>query len=205
MTALAEGLGMHSSFSTLGRQPVHGKRPGYTLLELVLVVAVLGIVAAISYPVVTSMYAYEKVKSAADIVRANLAKARSHAMSEGRPYKMAVVHNKGSYRIAPDSPSFWSGSGSGDQGSGGSGPLVATEKLPYGIRFSTGGAAAAASSSMDDDTSADSEDWESWSSTATFLPDGTATEDTDITLQVSGSRPVVLKLRAMTGAVTLEQ
>jgi len=184
---------------------VHGKRPGYTLLELVLVVTVLGIVLAISYPVVTSMYAHEKVKSAADSVRASLAKARSQAMSEGRPYKMAVVPNKGSYRIAPDSPSYWSGSGSGDQGSGVSGSLVATQKLPYGIRFSTGGAVPAASSSMDDDTSADTEDWESWSSTATFLPDGTATEDTDITLQVSGSRPVVLKLRAMTGAVTMEQ
>ncbi|MFL5241168.1 MAG: Tfp pilus assembly protein FimT/FimU [Gemmataceae bacterium] len=184
---------------------MQGKRPGYTLLELVLVTAVLGIVAAVSYPIITSMYTYEKVKSAADSVRAGLAKARSHAMSEGRPYKMAVVPNKGSYRIAPDSPSYWSGSGSGDQGAGGSGPMVSTEKLPYGIRFTTGGAVSSVSSSADDDSSADSEDWESWSKTATFLPDGTATEDTDITLEVSGTKPVTLKIRAMTGSVTMEQ
>jgi len=187
---------------------VKAKRPGFTLMEVVLVAALLAIVAGITYPVVTSMYAHEKVKAAADSVRGSMANARSRAVTEGRRYKLAIVPNKGSFRIAPDSPSYWSGSGTGDEGTSNSnGPLVMTDKLPKGISFSTEGSASSSSSSgggQDDDVN-ESISWDSWSDAATFLPDGTATEDRDITLSVNGSKPVVLKLRAMTGSVTMEQ
>jgi prepilin-type N-terminal cleavage/methylation domain-containing protein len=183
---------------------VKAKRPGFTLLEVVLVAALLVILAAITYPTASSMYAHEKVKAAADSVRGSMANARSRAVSEGRRYKLAVVANKGNFRIAPDSPSYWSGSGTGDEGaSNRTGPLVLTDKLPKGISFSTG-ASDSASFGGDDDAN-ESVSWDSWTDAATFLPDGTATEDRDITLSVNGTKPVVLKLRAMTGTVTMEQ
>jgi prepilin-type N-terminal cleavage/methylation domain-containing protein len=186
---------------------VKAKRPGFTLLEVMLVAAILAIVAAISYPMASSMFAHEKVKAAADAVRGSMANARSRAMSESRPYKLAYVPNKGHYRIAPDSPSYWSGSGKGDDStsSGNGQALVTTDKLPGGISFSSGGSASSSSGGNDDDSSADSVSWDSWSEAATFLPDGSATEDKEITLHVEGSKPVVLKLKATTGAVTMEQ
>src|ERR1700730_18183570 len=84
-------------------QLVKAKRPGFTLMEVVLVAALLAIVAGITSPVVTSMYAHEKVKAAADSVRGSMANARSRAVTEGRRYKLAIVRNKGNFRIAPDS------------------------------------------------------------------------------------------------------
>jgi prepilin-type N-terminal cleavage/methylation domain-containing protein len=187
-------------------QPVKAKRPGFTLLEVVLVAALLVILAAITYPTASSMFAHEKVKAAADSVRGSMANARSRAVSEGRRYKLAIVANKGNFRIAPDSPSYWSGSGTGDEGtSNSSGPLVMTDKLPKGISFSTSGSDSSSGSSGGDDDANESISWDSWSDAATFLPDGTATEDRDITLSVNGTKPVVLKLRAMTGTVTMEQ
>jgi prepilin-type N-terminal cleavage/methylation domain-containing protein len=186
---------------------VKAKRRGFTLLEVVLVAALLVIVAAITYPIASSMFAHEKVMAAADSVRGSMANARNRAVSEGRAYKLAVVPNKGNYRIAPDKPSYWSGSGAGDDSAsaatGNGQALVTTDKLPNGICFATGGSSSS-SSSGDDDSSADSVGWDSWSETATFLPDGTAAEDKEITLHVEGAKPVVLKLRATTGTVTME-
>src|SRR5438045_428621 len=85
------------------------RRPSYTLLELVLVIALLGILTAISYPSLDSMYGHYQLTAATDMVRAGWASARSRALDEGRPYRFAVVPNQGNFRIAPDSSDFWSG------------------------------------------------------------------------------------------------
>lgn len=182
-------------------------RPGYTLLEVTLAVVVVAIIGAVSIPYIQAMYGHDRVLTAADSIRAGLADARSHAMIEGRAYRVAVVPNTGNFRVAPDSPAYWSGSGSGNSSSS-EGAWVQAQKLPNGICFTIGSKdapVALATSSRDDGTAADVTDLTEYSSTATFLPDGSATEDKEITLSIPGSKPVVLKLRAATGTVTLEQ
>src|SRR5262245_26003542 len=85
------------------------RRAGFTLFEVVLVMAVLVIAAALTYPSLKGMYGYFKVHGAVDSVRAAWAQARAHAIEEGRPYRFAVEPDGSHYRVAPDHNDFWNG------------------------------------------------------------------------------------------------
>jgi hypothetical protein len=45
----------------------------------------------------------------------------------------------------------------------------------------------------------------SWVPVAVFLPDGTAAEDAMVSFQKGGSRPIIMRLRALTGVATTSQ
>jgi prepilin-type N-terminal cleavage/methylation domain-containing protein len=153
-------------------------RPGYTLFELVLVVAVLAAAAAVAYPSVESMYGYYRVTAAVDQVRGAWAAARAHATEEGRPYRCEIAADSGKLRVAPDG---------GDPGGDGDAPPFNLEAdLPKGVRVTTSGPSGEGGGTA----------------VTVFLPDGTARDDAELTFQAPGSRSVVLRLRALTGIVT---
>jgi hypothetical protein len=170
-------------------------------LELVCVLAIIAIITAVSYPTVLSMYGQYRLQAASDGVRASWVRARAQAVEEGQRYRFAVVPNKGNYRIAPDSPEFWSGSmPTFDPDNP---PLVFEDNLPKGIRFS-----------LDKNTEPDQDGDSSfpvgevepnqWVSAAFFEADGSAQEDVEIAFHSAGNRPVILKLRAMTGIASVK-
>jgi len=169
---------------------VSPRRPAYTLLEVVLTLSVIVIVAAIALPSTLSMYSQHKLRAATDTVRAGWAGARSHAIDEGRPYRFAVQPNTGSFRIAPDDQSFWSGSPTIDNDHP---ALILEDALPTGIRFAMDGAGNSASGGSGQ-----------WTTVAVFQSDGTAQDDVDIVFQMDDSRPLVLTLRAMTGTSSVK-
>jgi prepilin-type N-terminal cleavage/methylation domain-containing protein len=180
-------------------------RRGYTLLELAIVVAILAIVAAAAYPTMESMYADLQVSSAVDQVRAAWTSARVRAVDEGRPYRFAVVPGKGNFRIAPDSSEFWTGSGGSTANTGDNStdkPLLFEDALPKGVAFAVADSAALAAI---DDTKLPigSVDPAQYSSVATFLPDGTSREDVRVIFSRKGVPPIVLRIRGITGAVTV--
>ncbi len=192
------------------RQP----RRGYTLLELVLVCAVIVVLAALSVPTLASLYGPYKMDAAVDSVRAAWAQARARAIEDGRPYRFAVVPNTGYYRVAPDAPEFWSGSG-GPTSEPGKPGLVVADALPKGVRFtvssgSSGGSAPPPSSSSAGDaglggdvlSSPPPQSPSAYTTPIVFMPDGTTREDAEIVFQLRGARSVSLSLRAMTGVVT---
>jgi type II secretory pathway pseudopilin PulG len=183
---------------------VNRARPAYTLFEVVLVLALLVILAALAYPSLDGMYADFKLTQAADQLRACWSRARAQAIDEGRSYRFCVLKNKGNFRAAPDSSDFWSGSGSpapsndpNDQ------PLVIDEALPKGIRFSTPENYSANSQDPGGDSSMPpgKVDSGSWTNLFTFLPNGTASDDVDIVLDLPRARPVLVRLRGLTGSV----
>jgi prepilin-type N-terminal cleavage/methylation domain-containing protein len=183
---------------------VPSRRPAYTLLELVLVMAVIAIIGAISYPSIDSMYGSYKVQGAMDSLRAGWASARVHAMEEGRPYRFAVLPGKGNFRIAPDSPEFWNGDAATSTDPN-SGPLVFNGTLPKGVRMTFAGQDG--EDDKDQDTVADPEstDPSQYVTAAIFLPDGTARDDVEISFQCRGTRPQALQLRAMTGLAAVKR
>ena len=63
----------------------HRKNAGLTLVELLVTVTIMGMVVAISVPIIKPMLASNKVKSGADIVAGFLAQARNRAVEENRP------------------------------------------------------------------------------------------------------------------------
>jgi prepilin-type N-terminal cleavage/methylation domain-containing protein len=181
-------------------------RPGYTLLELVLVLVLLVIVASLVYPSIDAMNGSGRMTQAADMIRAAWAAARSHAIDEGQPYRFAIVPNMGNLRVAPDQPSYWSGTGRPSTPADPTNPpQVLSEALPKGLRFQTANATPSAGLTPGDSSSLPPETvpLESWSARALFLPDGTAREDVVIILAEKGGRQMTLYLRALTGAVTV--
>jgi prepilin-type N-terminal cleavage/methylation domain-containing protein len=175
-------------------------RRGYTLFEVLLVVALLVLMAAIVVPSLDAMYADYRLGAAVDGVRASWAQSRAHAMDEGRPYRFAIVPGKSNYRVGPDSADFWNGS-TPNPADPANPPLVLEDALPRGVSFTT---ADAANQPQGGDTvlPAGSVDSSMWVSTAVFLPDGTARHNVEIVFQARGCKSIALRLRALMGVVT---
>jgi hypothetical protein len=173
-------------------------------MELALVLALIIIITALAYPSLDAMYGSYRATAAADMVRASWASARSRAVNDGQSYRFAVVFGKGNYRIAPDSADAWSG-GDGAANST-TPPLIVEDALPKGVCFTNSGPGGGGDLSPSSDTvlPPGSVDPASYTPTAVFLPDGTARDDVEITFVTRGAQPVVLRLRALTGIVTVK-
>jgi prepilin-type N-terminal cleavage/methylation domain-containing protein len=171
-------------------------RRGFTLLEVTLVLAVIVLVAAMAYPSIEAMYGDVRLTAAADQIRARWADARTKAIEEGRAYRFAVQAD-GKFRVAPDADDFWSGGGGTPAANTESNdpdapPLILEDALPKGVLFG------------DETNSGGGSDGGPWTTILKFFPDGTASADRTITIQAEGYRTVQLKVRALTGAVTVE-
>jgi prepilin-type N-terminal cleavage/methylation domain-containing protein len=176
-------------------------RRGFTLFEIMVVMAVLVIFAALSYPSIENMYSFYRVQAAADALRGSWAEARTRAMEEGRPYRFSVVLGKGNYRVAPDSGDYWAGDTPAPADPNNP-PLVQSDALPKGIRFRRADTPAG-DSDAETVLPTDSVATSQWSSLAVFLPDGTARDDVAIVLEAGGSRPLIVRLRGLTGGVSV--
>ncbi|MBX7102481.1 MAG: hypothetical protein K1X57_00265 [Gemmataceae bacterium] len=159
------------------------RRGGFTILELSLVLAVIIVIAAISVPNIDAMYSDVKLSAAADLVRSRWAEARARAVEDGIPYRFAVTPNSGSFRVELETPD------EAAMSDGDTRPLSINDTLPGKVVF--------ASADATGDNTADG-----MQTVAVFLPDGTARGDVEVVFKAGGTRGLVLKLRALTGAVT---
>jgi len=165
---------------------VKDQRKAFTLMEMVLVMAILVVISALAYPAIDSLYASSRLTAAQDMIRARWSETRSRALSERRSYRFAVKDSTVAFKIPPDSTEFW---GDGDPSSGQTPddqkPLVMEGNLPDKVLFGN-----------DNGTTGSGGDWRTL---VTFLSDGTAKEDVEINLSTRGAGAVTLKLRASTG------
>jgi prepilin-type N-terminal cleavage/methylation domain-containing protein len=182
---------------------VSRRRAGFTLFELVLVLALVAILAAISYPSMNAMYASIRITEAGDQVRAAWARARARAMNEAVPYRFGIIPNQGNFRIAPDLPDYWAGKGDLPPPSDPANPpLVLEGAVTKGVRlFALKSAPTGGDSEGDTVLPPEAVNTGAYVTVATFLPDGTAREDVELRLQTQGSRPLVLRLRGLTGVI----
>jgi prepilin-type N-terminal cleavage/methylation domain-containing protein len=163
-------------------------RPAFTLLEVLLVLAILLILGAAAYPTLNGMWGDVKVKAAADQVRGAWVEARAAAIEDGRAYKFGVQKDTGKFRVAPAS-SFVEVANLGEDSAP---PFVQEGELKSGITFDLTGK---------DDLPGEGE----WTIVVEFNPDGTCKTDVEVTLSDKDTdiTPLVVKVRAMTGAVTV--
>jgi prepilin-type N-terminal cleavage/methylation domain-containing protein len=165
---------------------VRTPRRAYTLLEVVLVMAVLAIVTSLAYPFAVGWFSGHKMTAASDQVRAKLTDAKRMAQQEGRPYRFSVKENTGMWRMAPEGAEFWDG--------------VTDEMWEElkDVRFSN------VTSLLDEggDAQVAAQDG---TRTVTFLPDGSARANVRLGVSNPQGQPsVVLQIRADTGTVTEE-
>lgn len=146
-------------------------RSGYSLMELMVVCAVLVVAGAVAVPVVRTMFTGSRLDAARDTVRSSLSRARQLAVKESRSYRFDIRNNTGFYRISPD-----------DQPEAGGVEM----SLPEEVFFC-----------CDDDQLGGND----WSTLAVFLPDGSAENNATVQIRTANTAPVTLQLRATTGSV----
>lgn len=78
-------------------------RPGYTILELLAVLAVIIIIGAVVLPSTSTLWGSSRSDAAADQVRGELAAARSWAIQEGIPVRVALSADGTKLRRGPES------------------------------------------------------------------------------------------------------
>ena len=86
------------SFCSSRRESLRSSGKGFTLVEIILVVAILAIAAVMVIPMISSG-AEMQLRSAADIVAADLEYAKSMAISRGQNFSVVFDKNTESYRI----------------------------------------------------------------------------------------------------------
>jgi hypothetical protein len=146
---------------------------------MVLVLAVMLLATAIAYPYLDALRDDINMTAGADKVRAAWAEARLRAIEDSQPYKFGIVPGQNGFRVTPDN------------GDASAAPAL-EGTLPKGITFSL-------------DRSDLGSDGDGYVTLVTFQPNGSASDDVQITLTASGTRPVTLGLRSLTGAVSVRR
>lgn len=177
---------MTSVARKISRRRPCNRSAGYTLVEILVVLAVIIIIGVVAAPSLLSLFGNTKQKAALDIVKARMADARGRAMSDGIPYRLAISADGTRLRVAPDGPSFADPAIAGD---GRTVPLVIETTLDS----TTAGLDLPPDGMVSSDSSG-------WSTVATFLPDGTCKEvSQSIKLEQPGYPPIYVHIRGLSG------
>lgn len=173
---------------------IRNTRRGFTLLEILLVMAVLLILAAVTIPSLSSLYGNVRQRAAADVVRARLADARALAMETGTAYRVAISADNTKIRVGPDGADF------GDLPA--SAQATGTAKVIESTLEK-----ATVERGIEPDEPPAVVDASGWMTVVTFLHDGTCKEDTVMVRILEGDFPPLrIQIRGVTGGTrTLPQ
>jgi prepilin-type N-terminal cleavage/methylation domain-containing protein len=197
-----------------------GANRAFTLLELLLVVAIIVIITAVAGMATQGPMARQRLRAAADTVRSDWCVARDNAMSSGETYTFRYRVRGDVYRFGPDeglslndlssqpgsSPAGTSpGSSTSSEGESSDDtlPPPVQKTLPKGIRF-YGENGLAELAAMGDSAALESAgDSGTWSEPIYFYADG-STSDARVLLAADKRGAVRLSLRGVTGTVTVD-
>lgn len=161
-------------------------RTGYTLIELIVVLAVLTIIGAVLIPTLSGLRRDTRTKAGVDLVRGMMADARGNAMVTGLNYRLSMSADGKKLRVAPELLDT-----TGElPASVGSPPAAREEDMPTGVTLVP----------LDDDPLPP--DANGWTPIVTVLNDGTCRDDlVELKVVEAGTQPVVVRIRGLTGAV----
>ncbi len=165
-------------------------RSGYTLFELIVVMALLLLLAAVVLPSVGAFRGDTRQKGAADALRGELATARGRAMEEGRPYRIAISQGGNRIRRAPDTQDFGTVTAFGH-------PDSSAAVVEYELAHVTAEVVEVNNSTSGIVTES------GWTTIATVLPNGSCLEDSVIVavrdVTNSTGMPMRIFIRGLTG------
>jgi type II secretory pathway pseudopilin PulG len=188
------------------------RRQAFTLVEVMLTLCLMVIIAGLAWPVLIGGFANQRLRGAADQIRAEWVAARVEAMDSGRTYLFRYTPDDGRFCLEPhaaaesaDDPVFndsFDGA-SGGQGYAG-GPRPAAENtLPDGVTFVASETAPDPRAALIESQSSAGDLLEvGWSEPIFFYPDGTAST-ARLVLRNQNDRRIQLSLRGLTGVVTI--
>ena len=191
----------------MARRPTtRSGRRAFTLVEVVLVLVVLTLIAATTWPSLQRSLADHRLRNAADMIRADWARARAEAMASGVAQRFRYALDEQTYWIEPceDLASSAGERLSTDEIAQASGSSESDRsRLPKDIAFVEGELVAESSEETWTDSTAPSENGES-EPPIVFLPDGTCSS-ARLVLQNEYDRGVTVKIRGLTAISTVGQ
>ena len=175
------------------KMAVTSPRHAYTLIELMLVMALIVAAAALTVPAMKAMLVDARISASGDVVRARMADTRGKAMEDGRPWKLGFIANSGVFQLAPEGSGVWGGA---DKDPVMQDDLIRDE-LPKDIIFALNAGDISGNVPSSSSTY-------TWETIGVYLPDGSARDDATIYFGHQGIAPLRMVLRGLTGAVAIE-
>ncbi len=184
-------------------------RRGFTLVEVLLTLALITIIAGVAWTALQRPMAQQRLRSAADAVKTGWCQARVDAMKSGHTYAFRYAVHGDRYHLGPnDDPSQTTPAPvqvtASDDELGGEDPLPPAEDktLPQGIKFMTDDSGGDLGSASDDTQSDVADSGDGWSDPILFYSDG-STSDAKVVLAYNRHAAMRLSLRGITGSVTV--
>jgi type II secretion system protein H len=183
----------------------HDRRGGFTLIEVLLVLAVLLVMASLVWPSLDWMYRQHRLRQAAESVRVRLSAARLRAVEAGFPYQFRF--EPGGYRFVVLPTDVGSTAGPAAQAA----PIAwkAAGSLPTKMRFDVPTTANVGAQPLAADLFTGLPDAQllaavNWSAPILFHTDGSA-DSVVLTLSDQQQQTVELSIRGLTGGVTVSK
>jgi type II secretory pathway pseudopilin PulG len=166
-------------------------RRGYTLFEIIVILALLILLGVAIIPTLTGFYGNTRQRAAADAIRSRLADARARAMEEGIPYRVALHEDKTRIRLAPDLEEYV-GLAPDDP------PAFNSKVIEDKLTPATAELVIEGGSDLVADPGG-------WITIAVFKPTGDCKEDRVVKIDVKERdfRPIRIEVRGMTGSTTV--
>jgi type II secretion system protein H len=162
-------------------------RHGFTLFELIVVITLMLLLAAVLIPSLSSFRGDTRQRAAADTIRGELAVARARAMEEGKPYRVAIRDDGTRIRRAPDDANFEQAIAS-DSASG------SASVVDYAFENVTATVVAEQDGTIPQALNG-------WVTVATVQPDGTCREDTALLVLKENDLPgLYIRVRGLTSS-----
>lgn len=161
-------------------------RRGFTLFELIAVMALLVLLAVAILPSVGAFRGDTRQRAAADSIRAELAVSRARAMEEGRPYRLSISEDGTRLRRAPEGPEF-------AQVSAADRPAGSATAVEYPFEYVRAEVVREGEAGPVSDAG--------WVTVATVLPDGTCREDaTLLAIREDERNALYVRVRGVTAS-----
>lgn len=191
---------LNSSRGNRGRFAVWSVR-GFTLLEMLLVLAVIAVALGFSYPAISRMYQGRRIRQAAELIQVRMMAARVHAVETGIEYQ---------FLVEPDGRRFVAVPLEFDPEIQGEHDERTREKLagflPDTMRFVLTASAAqvlkAPPVNLQGMSGAELFQGANWSPAVTFYADGTATEG-QVEIRDKYDQSSHVSVRPLTGGITI--
>ena len=189
-----------------------GVRPGFTLVEVLLVLSLMVVFGALAWPALRYPLANQRLRAAAEQIRVEWTRARLAAIKAQTPYVFRFVPGESRYTVEPWGssvlataaiPGGWDVTPS--QGTAWDTEIAVTtaeKTLPEGVVF-VGGTSerdTRAEAVVEEMTTVLGPGAFAWAETIIFFPDGTAT-DAEVILENDQGRQITVWLRGLTGVV----